>query len=591
MKKTLAIFDFDKTITTKDSFDDFLIYRFGYVKFLLSKILNIHHLLLYALGLETNRTIKEKIVSFFYKNKSYDLFLKDCKDYGKNRLPMIISHNCIEILNKHLEDKHEVIILTASFKEWIQDYCDNIGVSKIISSKLEVKDRKITGRLVSGMCCFGKNKKNMLLKEYPNLSEYVTYGYGDSKSDRYFLNIVNEPVLWTKNKNIPPIGYAIVTDGLWRKSVSVIRSLGKKNVHVITMGDTNLTTGMWSKYSKSKFIAKTATNNREEFGTKMQELLEKYKSVTPVIVPMEESTLEWFVENIEKVKDKCNLLIPSKESLKIAGNKAETMRKAESVGINVPKTYYPKNAKELNELVSTLPFDDFIVKPCKGSSSIGLRYCKKSEAFDFTDHWQKYGTLIIQERIPSSGAGMGVSIIMDRESNVIASFAHKRLEQYPNSGGPSTSRISIYDKDLIEASQKLLKSINWIGVAMVEWKFNPNSNKPVLMEINPRFWGSLELAVRSGVDFPYLYYQLARGKKVKIQKEYKENVVCRWVFPGEILRYITKKNKENIIKFLKGIIKESEEWDKQDKRGFFAAIFCQLALALNPRYWKYVKRK
>ena len=128
---------------------------------------------------------------------------------------------------------------------------------------------------------------------------------------------------------------------------------------------------------------------------------------------------------------------------------------------------------------------------------------------------------------------------------------------------------------MIDDSIRLLKSLHWVGIAMVEWKENKNTNKPVLMEINPRFWGSLELAIRSGVDFPYLYYQVAKGRKVKKITSYKTDIICRWLIPGDILRYLTKKNKEKLSTFLKGILRTSEEWDKEDKRVFFASFFCQ----------------
>ena len=125
---------------------------------------------------------------------------------------------------------------------------------------------------------------------------------------------------------------------------------------------------------------------------------------------------------------------------------------------------------------------------------------------------------------------------------------------------------------------------------MVEWKYNPNINDYVLMEINPRFWGSLELAVRSGVDFPYLYYQIAKNREVSKIIKYDLNYNCRWLIPGDILRYLTKKDRESFKKFCKGIFKNSEEWDKNDKRGFFASIWCQGLLVLNPKYWKYIRK-
>ena len=166
------------------------------------------------------------------------------------------------------------------------------------------------------------------------------------------------------------------------------------------------------------------------------------------------------------------------------------------------------------------------------------------------------------------------------------------MQQYPNSGGPSTSRVSINNEELVDMSVRLLQHLNWHGVAMVEWKIDPDSNVPKLLEINPRFWGSLELAIRAGVNFPLLYARAASGEKLEPENKYNEGIICRWVFPGELLRYLTqeKSKREGLISFFKGLPKTAEEWDHTDIRGFFAAFFCPALSVLNPKYWKYLRR-
>jgi predicted ATP-grasp superfamily ATP-dependent carboligase len=200
--------------------------------------------------------------------------------------------------------------------------------------------------------------------------------------------------------------------------------------------------------------------------------------------------------------------------------------------------------------------------------------------------------MLIQERIPSHGVARGVSLLMNQDGECIASFAHQRIRQYPIHGGPSTDRQSIDDPNLVKQSIALLKSLSWQGIAMVEWKVDPRDGIPKLMEINPRFWGSLELAIRSGVDFPSLYVQAALGHPLKSIHSYQIGTRCRWIIPGDILRYLSEKkqNREPFTEFLKGLPKSAEEWDLQDIRGFLSTWICTGALAFNPRYWKYVRR-
>jgi predicted ATP-grasp superfamily ATP-dependent carboligase len=200
--------------------------------------------------------------------------------------------------------------------------------------------------------------------------------------------------------------------------------------------------------------------------------------------------------------------------------------------------------------------------------------------------------MIIQERIPKKGLAQGVSILMNESSSCIAAFAHQRNREYPISGGPSTDRVSILAPQLVELSIHLLKELKWQGIAMVEWKIDPRDGQPKLMEINPRFWGSLELAIRSGVDFPTLYARVASGEMVRPVLNYRVGVQCRWMIPGEILHYFNQppSQKESWKKFLQGLPQSAEEWDSQDWSGLLATLICTGALAFNPRYWKYLRR-
>ena len=84
-------------------------------------------------------------------------------------------------------------------------------------------------------------------------------------------------------------------------------------------------------------------------------------------------------------------------------------------------------------------------------------------------------------------------------------------------------------------TRKLFKGLRWNGVAMVEFKIDKRDNLPKLMEINPRFWGSLALPIYAGVDYPYLLFQLARGEKVKKVEQYKVGVKARWLLLGDLL--------------------------------------------------------
>jgi predicted ATP-grasp superfamily ATP-dependent carboligase len=387
---------------------------------------------------------------------------------------------------------------------------------------------------------------------------------------------------------------AIITDGLWRKSLSAIRSLGKTGYYVVVMGDSLFTVGFWSSYANKRVRSPVASKDPNGFGyTLIQEIktLSKYfQSI--VILPMEDSSLTWVVNNREKINPFAKALIPSQKSVFIALDKFKSIQIAKKIGLPCPNTILLKSGDDFGLYSVFFDRTSSIVKPVSGSGSSGVVYRKFQTKQGFENHLKKYGPLLMQDRIPIEGAGIGVGLLFDKSSRCVASFCHKRLQQYPNSGGPSTDRISINNPELTKQSISLLKHIDWKGIGMVEWKEDTRDGVPKLMEINPRFWGSLELAVRSGVDFPKLFADLSLGLNTPVVNIYKENVRCRWIFPGDILRYITQKKdkKEKVGVFFKGFFSLSEEWDKTDIRGWFASIVCVFFQALKLENWRFLKR-
>ena len=312
-----------------------------------------------------------------------------------------------------------------------------------------------------------------------------------------------------------------------------------------------------------------------------------------IVCPMEDPSLMWLAENAEKVRTRGGVfLLPPLESLRIAQDKGRTLDLARELGIPAPKTWAPESAREFAAKVLQLRPGEFVTKPRSGTGSSGVKYGDALTEEQWLEHWKLFGAMLIQERVPAEGRGQGVSVLMDQKGECIAAFAHERLQQYPNSGGPSTDRQSIEAPELIEWSVRLLKKLSWRGIAMVEWKLDPRDGKAKLMEINPRFWGSLELAVRSGIDFPKLYAEAALGNVTAKVERYPAQVRCRWMIPGEILRYLTqeKSRRESLLRFLRGLPGMAEEWDRTDLRGALATLICTAALALNPKYWKYVLR-
>ncbi len=386
---------------------------------------------------------------------------------------------------------------------------------------------------------------------------------------------------------------AIVTDGMWRKSLSAIRALGKAGYEVHVLGENYLTVGFWSRFTDKRVVLRDANDDPVSFGRLLMAYLSSLpRNRKPVLLPTEEATLEYVVRHRKAIEPFADFLVPSAESLEICLDKAKTVMLARKLGIPYPVTEVAGSPEQL--LASLLRFgnNDVVVKPTRGVGSAGVHYGPCFDAQSAAEYFGKYGPCLVQERIPSEGAVLGVSVLIDRERNCVGGFCHRRLRQYPNSGGPSTDRIGIVDNDLLDLSLRLLWELDWVGVAMVEWKIDPRDNRPKLMEVNPRFWGSLELAVRSGVNFPVLYADTARESESKGPESYRTDVRCRWLIPGDILRWLTDRppHREQLNIFLKGLPAQAEEWDPEDFRGTFASCICQGLAVFRPKYWKFLRR-
>lgn len=335
----------------------------------------------------------------------------------------------------------------------------------------------------------------------------------------------------------------LVTDGHWRKTLAVVRSLGRKNVHVTVGERTFLNTSFFSKYCSRRIVYPSPRLNPEGFIEFL--LRELSQNQYDCLFPMEEETLLLVAKYASEISKFTSLLIPDFPKIEFVRDKGTLLQFAERHGIPTPKTFFPSpsssNAMTLkNEDGLNLPIPS-VIKPRVSSGSFGIVYVnKKEELFSsYQKVHQRYPFPLIQEYIPDGGGTFGFSALFDQNSNLKAAFVHKKLRMYPVRGGPSTLRESVRHPQIMELGISLLRLLDWRGVAMVEFKVDPRDGSPKLMEINPRFWGSLQLAIFSGVDFPYLMLRIAKGEDVEPIHSYRVGMRCRWLLLGDILHFLT----------------------------------------------------
>ena len=147
-------------------------------------------------------------------------------------------------------------------------------------------------------------------------------------------------------------------------------------------------------------------------------------------------------------------------------------------------------------------------------------------------------------------------------------------------------RESVRVPELAEMGVRLLSSLNWYGVAMVEFKIDPRDGRAKLMEVNPRFWGSLQLSIHSGIDFPYLLYRMAVDGDVEPVNGYKVGVRCRWI-GGDVLSFLRDRNRfKKVSSFFnfRGEKFDILSWD--DPAPFFGSFLFSLGDVFCGEFWR-----
>ena len=187
MKRRIAFFDFDGTITTKDSLLEVIRYHKGDFLFYAGFILNMPFLVAYKLKLIRNSTAKQIVLRFFFSGTSLSSFQKKCEGFQLEKLPFLIRPKAITEIKKLQELHAEVVVISASAKNWLQHWADGIGV-KLICTNLEIKNEKLTGR-IDGENCHGEEKVRRIKAAY-DLSMYdEIYCYGDTPGDKPMLSL------------------------------------------------------------------------------------------------------------------------------------------------------------------------------------------------------------------------------------------------------------------------------------------------------------------------------------------------------------------------------------------------------------------
>ena len=186
----LALFDFDGTITTKDSLADFIQYAVGRPAYYMALLKLSPMLAAYMLKLIPNHIAKEKFIAYFFKEWSVEKFQRLAEQYSLEKIDDITRLKAMQRIKWHQDQGQKVIIVSASIECWLKPWCDKHHID-LIATRLEVKDHKLTGKFATKNC-HGIEKTNRIRARYDLYKDSIIYAYGNSPGDKEMLHLATE---------------------------------------------------------------------------------------------------------------------------------------------------------------------------------------------------------------------------------------------------------------------------------------------------------------------------------------------------------------------------------------------------------------
>jgi predicted ATP-grasp superfamily ATP-dependent carboligase len=321
----------------------------------------------------------------------------------------------------------------------------------------------------------------------------------------------------------------LVTDGEQRAALAVVRSLGRAGhaVHVVSTRDASLAGA--SRWCRSDARVPDPLVEPADFADAVRHRLDAVDADT--LIPIAEPALLALLAERERLPGVL-LPFPDLETFRRISDKALVLERAAPLGIAAPRQVSLTGPDDPAALSLSFPV---ALKPARSVAEldgrrvkVGVRYA--ASAVELQRVLESYDPaafpVLAQQRI--TGPGVGV-FLLRWNAEILAAFAHRRLREKPPSGGVSVYRESApLDPALLERSRRLLESFDWSGVAMIEYKLDQATGTPYLMEINGRVWGSLQLAIDAGVNFPELLIRAATGHRAPAVLCWRLGVRSRW---------------------------------------------------------------
>ena len=310
---------------------------------------------------------------------------------------------------------------------------------------------------------------------------------------------------------------AIVTDAHYRMAVALIRDLVDAGVRVIVCESTAHAQPVgFLCHGIDRSVCLSENAYQDELYALCDCVLQQ-TGEKPALLPVGAATLSMLAENRVHFSAVCRMAVADSETLCLLNDKRRSAALAGSLGIAVPAVYRKSDGEPLPVFASRIDLP-CIVKPACGEQfglSAAKRYRIARTEQELQDAFRHFSSLtgeapIVQEYLP--GDGLGCSVLA-KDGVVYASVCHRRIREWPVSGGPSSCCEAAELPQLKQAAEKMAGAVHLTGVAMFEFKEDA-ADRPRFLECNPRVWGTYPLTRVSGSNFALLWLHAALGDEM-----------------------------------------------------------------------------
>jgi predicted ATP-grasp superfamily ATP-dependent carboligase len=309
-----------------------------------------------------------------------------------------------------------------------------------------------------------------------------------------------------KGVPFPHPGRAIVMYGRSLMALEIAHSLGERGVEVIGCDDVDFTVLSFSRFVNETFTHAPYDKNPEKFIDSLEKHIIKHKPKDGrpyVLMPVFRET-PVIAQYAERLSRHIQIAAPDFKSIGRIHPKDKLAETAQSLDIHIPRTWLPQSDEDLEDVIFPA-----LVKPADDVGGRGITKVGDREALlnTYRHSIARYGRPpLVQQMVTGKDYCLAV---LCNDGEIRASMAYRNIRKFPTESGAGIVRETVDDRLFVEVVRPLFKEISWNGVAEIDFMWDGNADsKPWLIEINPRFWAGLFQSVESGINFPWLLYEL-----------------------------------------------------------------------------------